>query len=110
MTADKMHRLSSYRNNVTRSPKSARWKRAVHVPEYQGEELAEDDDADRGVRASRKHICSRRRQELITGPLYRGYDAAAVDPRADRPLSSALRLHTSGKFAILIGRGRGEEA
>lgn len=79
-----------------------------------------DDDAVRGVRASRKHICSRcRRQELITSPPF---IAVTMQLRAAQPVQQEIahyhrRCDFSREFAILIGRegewargggGRGE--
>lgn len=102
-----MHRPSSYRyNGKSKISEVEAW--CPNNKARQGEPTG-DDDADRDVRASRKHICNRRRQELITSPPYRGYDAAARSRLArcrSVRLSSALWVYTSGKFAILIRRGR----
>lgn len=90
---------------LSQSPKSARWKRARITRRG-------TDGAHRDVRASRKHICSRRRQELITNLLIAvtmQLHAVATSPRANRPLSSALWLYTSKKCAILIGREKERE-
>jgi len=106
--ADEVHRLSPYRIYVTHGPKSATWKRGARARMTRRGRPG-DDDAVRG--RSHKHICSRRRQDLITGLLIARYAAAARSPpaRADRPLSSTLRFRASRKFAILIDRERERE-